>query len=127
MFSNEVCQSQFELESRMATDFVEVTSQGRVYNREEIIKELVGMVPVQVMIENFAARHLAPEVVLVTYRSLVDRLAGGAPAVQIRSSIWRLEDNRWVATYHQATAVAWKLGLSPNNRFSAQYGSERLN
>ena len=103
MFSHEVCQSRFELESRMATDFVEVTSQGRVHNREEIIKELAGMEPVQVMIENFAARHLAPEVVLVTYRSLVDRLAGGAPAVQIRSSIWRLENNRWLVAFHQAS------------------------
>ena len=103
MFTHEVCQSRFELESRMAADFIEVTSQGKTYNREEIIKVLLDMAPVEVTIENVAARHLAPEVVLVTYRSLIDPPAGGARAAQIRSTIWYLENSRWVAAYHQAT------------------------
>ena len=105
MFTQEVCQSRVELESRYAVDFVEVTAGGKSYNREEIIKLLLDMAPAEVTIENFVARHLAPEVVLLTYRSLWGRPAGEAPAAQIRSTIWRLEDSRWVADYHQATST----------------------
>ena len=42
----------FELESRMAADFVEVTAKGKSYSREEMIKGLLVMEPVDVTIEN---------------------------------------------------------------------------
>jgi len=105
MFTPEVCQSRIELESRYAVDFVEVTAGGKSYNREEIIKLLLDMAPAEVTIENFAARHLAPEVVLLTYRSHVNQPDGGASSSAIRATIWRLENSRWVADYHQATST----------------------
>lgn len=103
MFTQEVLHSRVELESRMAVDFVEVTAQGKSYNREEMINGLLDMAPVEVTIENFAVRHLTPEVVLATYRSFVKQPDGGVPAAKIRSTIWRFENSRWVADYHQAT------------------------
>ena len=105
MFTPEVCQSRVELESRMAVDFVEVTGKGKSYNREEIIKMLLDMAPVAVTIENFVVRNLTPEVVLITYRSHVNQPDGGASSAAIRATIWRLENSRWVADYHQATST----------------------
>jgi hypothetical protein len=99
--------SAVELEGRLAPDFLEVGSSGRVYDRAAIVAHLAveadeGRSPVA-RIEAFAVRLLAPGVALATYRSVRDGGDGGPPAVVLRASIWRLDGGAWQMAFHQGT------------------------
>ena len=53
---------------------------------------------------DFSVRELTPVVAPVTYRSLVDRGPGAAPAIALSSSIWCLEGGgHWWMTFHHWT------------------------
>jgi hypothetical protein len=93
----EVRASAAALEALLADDFVEFGSSGTVYDKHSIIaallrEELDGE---PCTMRDFAARRLAPGVVLVTYRITESRT--------LRSSIWRAVDERWQMVFHQGT------------------------
>jgi hypothetical protein len=98
----EIRGSQAELEARLAPEFAEFGRSGRVYDRAALIAALADEEPAIVVISAFTARLLAPEVALVTYHS---RGTGrdGRPALALRSSIWRRDDERWLLVFHHAT------------------------
>lgn len=104
LVSPEVWQSRPELETRMSPDFVEINSEGLLH-REDLISIILGADPGVWRTEDFTARELAPTVVLVTYRHLIENDDGGVPTVALRSSIWRLEDSVWRMAHHQSTRV----------------------
>ena len=90
----------------LADDFIEFGSSGHAYDKRQIIEALQQEKPdptVRISLAEFAARRLAPEVVLVTYRTI----QRGGPAVpersRLRSSIWKLMDGRWQMVFHQGT------------------------
>ena len=53
-----------------------------------------------VAVSDFAARRLAPSVVLLTYRATADGVA------TLRSSIWRRAGDCWQMMFHQGTPSA---------------------
>jgi hypothetical protein len=86
----------------LADEFVEFGSSGRIFDKAAIIAMLKNeVVDLQVTVENFAVRELAPGVGLVTYLSASQ--AGGGRS--LRSSIWRLLDGRWQMIFHQGTRI----------------------
>ena len=104
LVSPEVWQSRPELEARMSPDFVEINS-GGLLHREDLISIILGADPGVWRTEDFTARELAPTVVLVTYRHLIEDDDGSVPTVALRSSIWRHEDGGWRMVHHQSTRV----------------------
>ncbi len=104
LVSPEVWQSRPELETRMSPDFVEINSEGLLH-REDLISIILGADPGVWRTEDFTARELAPTVVLVTYRHLIENDDGGVPTVALRSSIWRRDDGAWRMVHHQSTRV----------------------
>jgi hypothetical protein len=104
LVSPEVWQSLSELEARMSPDFVEINSEGLLH-REDLISIILGADPGVWRTEDFTARELAPTVVLVTYRHLIEDDDGSTPTVALRSSIWRHEDGAWRMVHHQSTRV----------------------
>ena len=90
--------------SLLAEEFCEFGSSGRVFNKEQILNLLAdesGNYTFSIM--DFHAEILAPDVVLVTYRSSMQRLDLLNPAVALRSSIWMKCDGRWKIRFHQGT------------------------
>ena len=56
----------------------------------------------QITVEDFAARELAPDVVLVTYVS--KKVAEDQLVIStLRSSIWKRIDGKWQMIFHQGT------------------------
>ena len=99
-----VWQSRDALEALMTPDFVEFASAGRTYDRTSLVEALHGQVPPPIGVEDFTMRELAPDVALVTYRSVIDRPGDEAPSVALRSSVWcRQDDGRWRMTFHHWT------------------------
>ena len=105
LVSFDVWQSRAELEARMSPDFIEIGSDG-ILTREGLISIILGTDPGVWHAEDFAVRELAPTVALLTYRSVIEQGAGGPPLIALRSSIWRLDDDRWRMELHQITRLA---------------------
>ncbi|MDI1286636.1 MAG: DUF4440 domain-containing protein [Reyranella sp.] len=86
----------------LADDFVEFGRSGRVYGRREVIELLkTDATGEPVEVRDFAARHLSPTVVLVTYKVVgSDRMN-----VVLRSSIWVLSGSAWQMSFHQGTRL----------------------
>jgi hypothetical protein len=90
----------------LADDFIEFGSSGHAYDKPQIIEALRQEVPdptIRISLTEFVARRLAPEVILVTYRTT----QRGGPEVpersRLRSSIWRMVEGRWQMAFHQGT------------------------
>jgi hypothetical protein len=82
----------------LADAFIEFGSSGRVWNKASIIESMRREEVVQqVTVEDFAARGLAPDVVLVTYVSKKD------DGSTLRSSIWKRCEEKWQMIFHQGT------------------------
>ena len=88
-----------ESASRLLADaFIEFGSSGRVWNKASVMESMRSKeVDQPITVEDFAARELAPDVVLVTYLSKKD--AG----FQLRSSIWKRHEGNWQMIFHQGT------------------------
>jgi hypothetical protein len=93
----------------LADGFVEFGSSGGVYGKEETIAALAGEgaaegPPASISAYDFALRTIAPDTVLLTYRS--KRLSGdGHERHALRSSLWQFIDGRWQMIFHQGTVI----------------------
>jgi len=86
-------------------EFWEVGASGRRYSREQVIDTLVerhSKPHADVWsASEFQCEELAPDVYLLTYRLVQDRVR-----VTHRATIWRRVEGEWKIVYHQGTIVA---------------------
>ena len=95
-----------DVASLLADDFVEFGRSGRVWDKADVVVDLPPKTKIQKSISDFRARKIAPDVVLVTYR-VARRADPDADASHtLRSSIWKLIDDRWQMVFHQGTPAA---------------------
>jgi hypothetical protein len=91
----------------LADEFIEFGSSGRVFDKQQIIDSLQNE-PIEPLpqrsIAEFKTLVLATGVVLVTYR-IVKHISGEQPVNSLRSSIWKLNNDRWKMIFHQGTLV----------------------
>ncbi|UJW87097.1 nuclear transport factor 2 family protein [Devosia sp. SL43] len=105
----EVRASRAAVEALLDEGFMEFGSSGRVYDRASVIERLPREKPradadlPEVL--DFEARALAPDIVLVTYRS-VSVVSDGTERSVLRSSIWRQGGDDWRMVFHQGTIVS---------------------
>src|SRR5215469_14798487 len=103
LHKREVRSSPKAVSELLADEFVEFGSSGRVYDKPAIIEALKNETgDPQIAVEEFSVRDLAPDVVLVTYKS---KPAGSQAATALRSSIWKRIGGRWQMVFHQGTRV----------------------
>jgi hypothetical protein len=90
----------------LADAFIEFGSSGKVFNKSSILESMRReKLDQQITVEDFAARELAPDVVLVTYIS--KKVARDQLAVStLRSSIWKRFDGKWQMIFHQGTITS---------------------
>jgi hypothetical protein len=103
----EVRHSPDQVGALLSDDFVEFGSSGGVYSKQQVVEALKqeGLPDpgIRLSLVDFIARRLASDVILVTYRTIVE---GGPETTQesrLRSSIWKLIEGRWQMVFHQGT------------------------
>ncbi len=90
----------------LADEFIEFGSSGRIFEKQQIIENLQNE-PIEPLtrrsITEFNTSVLAAGVVLVTYR--IAKYSGDSeePSYSLRSSVWKLIDDRWKMVFHQGT------------------------
>lgn len=93
----------------LAEDFREFGSSGRVYEKAIVVEALAQEAPAAHLpppvILDFAVQALAPNVVLVTYRSVRPSHGDDAERAVLRSSIWQQVGGSWLMLFHQGTPV----------------------
>jgi hypothetical protein len=108
--------SRDEVSLLLADDFIEIGSSGRVFDKRQIIDVLSREQKLELSGQNFSARSLAQDVVLVTYRAIVRDLTEGKERHSLRSSIWKLVNGQWQMVFHQGNQHCRAGGLSSNGR-----------
>lgn len=89
----------------LAEDFLEYGSSGRVYDKSRVLNELTAEPPHRIHLTDFHAKPLAPDLCLVTYRTVRPEGPPQPGSCILRSSIWVRRDSRWQIVFHQGTAV----------------------
>lgn len=91
------------LDQVLADDFIEFGRSGAVCDKAGAIEALLAQADYPgARLSVFSARALAPDVMLVVYRSA---RADGSRAA-LRSSIWRHETHGWRLVFHQGTPTS---------------------
>ena len=88
------------VDALLAEDFAEIGQSGRLWSREEMLRSIASFNPSEgepVPVTDMHSLLIAPQLVLLRYVS-------GATGVRVRrSSIWRLDGDRWRVVFHQGT------------------------
>jgi len=92
----EVRASADALDQLISDQFVEFGNSGRVYNKADVMAQLLAAPNAKVDVSDFQVVALAEDVALATYRT---------PA-SLRSSVWRREGGQWRCVFHQGTSIA---------------------
>ena len=99
----EIRHSPEQLARLLADDFQEFGGSGRVFDKGQIIDVLQSQPAVQIWLDEFLVKCLAPDVALVTYRGNCRFPGSDSVSHSLRSSIWRNRDGRWEVVFHQGT------------------------
>jgi glyoxylase I family protein len=94
----------------LADDFVEFSSSGRVFGREDII-EAIRHAPApdstRRTLHDFRVMELGPDVALVTYQALRFEGRERREVRSLRSSLWkRMPGGSWKMVFHQGTRTS---------------------
>jgi hypothetical protein len=93
----------------LAEDFREFGSSGTIYDKAIVLEALAQRAPAAAsplpVILDFAAQALAPDIVLVTYRSINHAHGDDPERSTLRSSIWQQVEGSWRMLFHQGTPV----------------------
>jgi hypothetical protein len=87
----------------LADDFLEFGASGRAWTRDQILELLATERYEPPVIEDFACRRIADDVVLVTYRAVRAKGMNGQRDVTLRSSLWAKRAAKWNLRFHQGT------------------------
>ena len=83
----------------LSATFREFGASGRVWDRTGIIAELSTEASYQIVSENFECERLSSELALLTYVCKTPNRR------TLRSSLWRLEGDKWRMLFHQGTVI----------------------
>ena len=99
----DVRKSPQELDRLLANEFVEFASDGRPYDKRQVIEALQHEGAFRRSLIDFNFRRLANDVALATFRAIREDTHSGEIVSSLRSSIWRRDANEWQVVFHQGT------------------------
>ena len=76
-----------------------IRTSGRVWDRPAILARARDRDPYQITSEDFKCQRLSTDLALLTYT------ASTSARKTLRSSLWRLEADRWRLFFHQGTVI----------------------
>jgi hypothetical protein len=83
----------------LSEDFREFGASGRIWDRATLLDTLSAEPPYHITSENFECQRLSGDLALLTY------VAANPARKTLRSSLWRLEGDRWRVLFHQGTVI----------------------
>lgn len=86
----------------IADDFTEFGASGGVWYKADIVEHLPDQPFTPRTISEFTVKQLSPNTALVTYHC---HTGSTTPVTSLRSSIWRLQGDRWQMVFHQGTLI----------------------
>ena len=86
-------------------EFVEFGSSGTIYDKTDIIDWSASDDPSERAGQQFKARYLSDDVILLTYISSIKENPSAVSKQALRSSIWRSTEGRWRMVFHQGTPI----------------------
>jgi hypothetical protein len=92
-----------EVAALLDDDFVEFGGSGRIFDKQQVVEALRAESPVRLSLTDFKAVLLAPDVALAPYRAIRYGDSAEPPIHSLRSSIWKLVEDRWLMVFHQGT------------------------
>jgi hypothetical protein len=84
----------------LSKDFREFGASGRIWDRATILETLSAEPAYAIASENFECQRLSSHLALLTY------VAANPARKTLRSSLWRLEEDRWRVLFHQGTVIS---------------------
>jgi hypothetical protein len=97
--------SSAKLNELIADEFIEYGSSGKVYNKVQVIDGLLNEIPFSYSIADFKQTVLTPDTVLATYQLVQQKNKNIESVASLRSSIWKLINDRWQIIFHQGTLI----------------------
>lgn len=91
-----------EISRLIADDFTEFGASGGIWHKPDIVEQLPGQPFTPRTISEFAVKQLSPNTALVTYHCHTGSITS---VTSLRSSIWRLQGDRWQMVSHQGTLI----------------------
>lgn len=88
------------VEELLSEGFREFGASGRIWDRAAILAELAAETPYEIISKNFEYLRLSDHLALLTYE------ASTPTRRTLRSSLWRLEADRWRIFFHQGTVIS---------------------
>jgi len=103
LHKSEIRSSPEAVAALLADGFIEFGRSGTIWNKASIVESMRREEPQerQIIVEDFVAEELAPNVVLVTYISTTSTET--ATQSTLRSSIWKSIASKWQMIFHQGT------------------------
>ena len=83
----------------LSADFREFGASGIVWDRATLLETLSAEPPDPITSEDFHCQRLSTHLALLTYT------AANPARKTLRSSLWRLEGDRWRVLFHQGTVI----------------------
>ena len=100
LHKSEIRRSPEAVAALLADGFIEFGSSGKIWDKSSIVENMRKEEPPgQIIVEDFVARELTLDVVLVTYISR----RSTANQFTLRSSIWKNLATKWQMVFHQGT------------------------
>ncbi len=87
------------LKKVISDEFIEYGSSGLIYNKNDLLKSLPKEKPRYYVVTDFNVRELSFNVVLATYKVMVNSKHS------LRSSIWQRQSCDWQMIFHQGTPL----------------------
>jgi hypothetical protein len=92
--------SAVELDRLLDAEFTEIGASGRLWSRSDVVADLAGSARLDDLeVVEMSARHVADDVILVTYTTSTPDLTAR------RSSWWRRRGGEWRCVFHQGTPL----------------------
>lgn len=96
--------SKEKLNDLLDDDFEEIGASGKVYNKDQIIEELLNETPFAINASDFELRMFSEDIAQLRYKSK-NSASDNITRTTLRSSIWKNEGSKWKMVFHQGTVV----------------------
>ncbi|MGP4078182.1 nuclear transport factor 2 family protein [Halobacillus sp. K22] len=101
LLKGEVRKSEKILNELLAEDFVEYSSTGEIYDKDNILNRLPSEDDPGIIMSNFEIKYLSPTSVLTTFKIFIE----SKQKHSLRSSVWKYNDEKWQMVFHQGTVT----------------------
>ena len=95
------------LEKALAEDFCEITADGRVIDKSDVLRRLPQerLHELRLVALDMTARPVADAIIHITYELVKTAAGHEGPQRSARTSLWRQERTNWVMFFHQGTPL----------------------